>query len=247
MEDSTHVSDTLETQSNHSDTSPTKPVQEPKSSLLKIARNQSNLTSGLSQQEIPQPKPKEDENVMVMTKYTAYWVNKKEEDKIYTVIVELPHLETVTEAIRDILPLINDAMLLEGSAYMLSEVPTYYEIYQAKKNGFPKTTYPALDYGQLLHQTYVQQISLVEKDPRAVSLRPNNQTGESVRPSMVESPMPMKISGGSQGEKQEEIVEQTVCWCFKKKVVVQRKKTGTNLSMQAMQPQQSLSASLLEQ
>jgi len=77
-----------------------------------------------------------------MTKYTAYWVNKKEEDKLYTVIVELPHLETVQEAIRDILPLFNDALLLEGSAYVLSEVPLHYEVYQAKKNGFPKTTYP---------------------------------------------------------------------------------------------------------
>jgi len=110
-----------------------------------------------------------------------------------------------------------------------------------------------LDYGQLLNQTYVQQISLVEKDPKAVTLRANNEKPH--QGSMAESTMPMRTSletkvGSNTGDKQqqyyEEYVTETVCWCFKKKVAVIKKKAEHNLSMQPMQPQQNLSSSLLE-
>jgi len=77
-----------------------------------------------------------------MTKYKAYWVNKKEEDKVYSVVVELPHLETVGEAIRDVLPLINAELEAEESAYVLSEDPKQFDLFQAKKTGHAKTDYP---------------------------------------------------------------------------------------------------------
>lgn len=91
--------------------------------------------SGLSKlhnQPVEAPKAHNDE--VVMTKYKAYWVNKKEEDKIYSVIIELPHLETVGEAIRDVLPLLNAELEAEESAYVLSEDPKQFDLFQAKKN-----------------------------------------------------------------------------------------------------------------
>ena len=77
-----------------------------------------------------------------MIKYSANWVNKKEDDKLYTVPVELPHYETVGEAINDVLPLLNKSLLDANSPYIISEDPSQYDLYKAKKNGHPKLDYP---------------------------------------------------------------------------------------------------------
>lgn len=182
-------------------------------------------------------KAKDDE--VVMAKYKAYWVNKKEEDKIYSVVIELPHLETVGEAIRDVLPLINAQLEEEGSAYVLSEEPKQFDLFQAKKTGHAKTDYPALDAGQLLGQTKVDKISLVEKDSRAVTLRAserkvvqhNQSAASSTRESMIETSMPLELSRASHQNSELEYTTETVCFCFKKKVPIQKHR-DLNVSLQ---------------
>jgi len=218
------------------------------SSLMKPANNpgagRSGLlggqsASGLSQlnnKQFESSKAQNDE--VVMTKYKAYWVNKKEEDKIYSVVVELPHLETVGEAIRDVLPLINAELESEESAYVLSEDPKQFDLFQAKKTGHAKTDYPALDAGQLLGQTKVDKISLVEKDPRAVTLRVCDKkmmqipqsAASSTRESMIEHSMPLEMSRNT-NQTDLDYIEETVCCCFKKKVPV-RRNNDLNVSLQ---------------
>jgi len=77
-----------------------------------------------------------------MTKYSAFWVSKKEDNKVYSVAIELPILENVLEAIRDVLPYFNEKLTEENSPYILSEDPTHFDLYKAKKNGHPKLDYP---------------------------------------------------------------------------------------------------------
>lgn len=77
-----------------------------------------------------------------MAKYSAYWANKKEDDKVYSVVLELPHLETVQEAIRDILPLLNQRLEAENSPFSLVEDPALFNLYKAKKTGHPKLDFP---------------------------------------------------------------------------------------------------------
>jgi hypothetical protein len=50
-----------------------------------------------------------------MIKYTFYWVSKLETNKKYEIFIELPHLITVTEAIRDVIPYFNEKLGSEGS------------------------------------------------------------------------------------------------------------------------------------
>jgi len=81
-----------------------------------------------------------------MAKYSAYWVSRKEDDKVYSVIIELPQLENVLEAIRDVLPFLNERLTAENSPFVLSEDPTHFDLYKAKKNGHPKLDYPGNKY-----------------------------------------------------------------------------------------------------
>jgi hypothetical protein len=248
--------------SNAADTTSQPKVQ---SSLLMKPNNPSNSgqsgllrgqgASGLSKlhnQPMEAQKARSDE--VVMTKYKAYWVNKKEEDKIYSVVVELPHLETVGEAIRDVLPLINAELEAEESAYVLSEDPKQFDLFQAKKTGHAKTDYPALDAGQLLGQTKVDKISLVEKDARAVTLRVhdkkamqnnhNQSVASSTRESMIETSMPLELSRNTNQHLDLDYTTETYCCCLKRKVPVQRSKDlnvslqPTNLNSSLLQTQQ---------
>ena len=77
-----------------------------------------------------------------MIKYTIFWTSKAESDKIYQLIVELPHLETVLEGIRDIIPYFNEQLVQNGSNRALSLDPNLFELYKAKKSGRPKIDYP---------------------------------------------------------------------------------------------------------
>ncbi len=77
-----------------------------------------------------------------MVKYTFNWVSQKENQKLFTHHIELPTLETVFEAIRDILPFFNQKLSEEGSAYILVQDPNLFELYKSKRNGHAKTDYP---------------------------------------------------------------------------------------------------------
>jgi len=260
--DYSNTSENDQTTSNPADTTSEQKMQ---SSLFKKPNNppnsgQSGLLRGqgasglskLNNQQFEAPKARNDE--VVMTKYKAYWVNKKEEDKVYSVVVELPHLETVGEAIRDVLPLINAELEAEESAYVLSEDPKQFDLFQAKKTGHAKTDYPALDAGQLLGQTKVDKISLVEKDARAVTLRvhdkkaiqqqQNQSVASSTRESMIETSMPLELSRGLNQHSELEYTTETYCCCLKRKVPIQRSKDlnvslqPTNLNSSLLQTQQ---------
>ncbi len=77
-----------------------------------------------------------------MVKYTFFWVSTKENDKVYQIVIELPHLVSVIEAIRDIIPYFNQRLAEDGSQYSLSNDPNLYDLYKAKKTGFAKLDYP---------------------------------------------------------------------------------------------------------
>ena len=77
-----------------------------------------------------------------MVKYTVYWVNHEEGDKVYQINIELPHLEVVADAIKDIIPYFNQKLALDNSNYQLSTDPNSFELYIAKRSGYPKSDYP---------------------------------------------------------------------------------------------------------
>lgn len=77
-----------------------------------------------------------------MAKYTLNWINRRENDRLIQFTIELPYLLTVIEAIRDVVPLINQKLEEEQSNYRLQEDPKFFELYKSKKTGHPKTDYP---------------------------------------------------------------------------------------------------------
>jgi len=176
-----------------------------------------------------------------MTKYSAYWISKGEGDKVYSVIVELPHLETVLEAIRDVLPYLNQQLAENNSPYILSEDPTVYDLYKAKKTGHPKLDYPgktsscltikvlALDSSQILNQTGVQMISIVEKDTRALISRYGGAGARQSLPpkennKMVQPPMPTgRMSTNTTSGDNDVYEEETCCLCIKRTKTIKKK------------------------
>jgi hypothetical protein len=76
------------------------------------------------------------------SKYTINWVNAREGEKLYQVVVELPILETVLETIRDSIPYMNAKLAEEGSQQVLNSDPSLFELYKSKKTGYPKLDYP---------------------------------------------------------------------------------------------------------
>jgi len=55
-----------------------------------------------------------------MIKYTFYFVSVKEQEKVYQIPIELPHLITVMEAIRDVIPYFNERLAAEGAPVTLA-------------------------------------------------------------------------------------------------------------------------------
>lgn len=82
------------------------------------------------------------EKEAVMVKYTFYWISEKENDKVYQIVIELPHLVSVLEAIRDVIPYFNQRLAEEGSQLVLANDPNLFDLYKAKKSGHAKTDYP---------------------------------------------------------------------------------------------------------
>lgn len=174
------------------------------------------------------------EYATVMAKYTVFWANKRENSKLYKLVVELPHLETVMEAIRDIIPYFNQRLAEENSNYSLSTDPTLYEFFKAKKSGLPKTDYPALDANQVLSQTGIQNICLAETSLRAViqkSMGIPYESSKSKKASMLTPSMPgdSKSNQSSNASAHETYVEETFCFCFtKKKKINKDSQNGLN-------------------
>jgi hypothetical protein len=172
-------------------------------------------------------------------------VSQNEGEKVYQVLIELPHLITVLEAIRDVIPYFNERLAADASTYTLSTDASLYDLYKAKKTGHAKTDYPALDSGQILNQTSISAISLVERAPNAIisknkpvpDPKPNQKSTpqvlrvEEIKSSgMVSSTVPAsKVS--TQGTRDEEYIEITTycCGCIPKKQKVLR--TQYNISM----------------
>jgi hypothetical protein len=77
-----------------------------------------------------------------MVKYTFFWVSSKENDKVYQIVIELPHLVTVFEAVREVIPYFNQRLAEDGSQYTLSGDANLYDLYKAKKSGHAKMDYP---------------------------------------------------------------------------------------------------------
>jgi len=190
--------------------------QPTKSALFKALGNTSNT---------PAFDDHKNDLVTVMTKYSAYWVSKGEGEKVYSVLVELPHLETVIEAIRDVLPYLNQSLAEENSPFILSEDPTHFDLYKAKKTGHPKLDYPALDSSQILNQTGVQMISIVEKDARAVIPKNGRPSLPVKETTMIHPPMPNgRMSTNSQATVDNDIYEEeTVCLCIKRTKTIKKK------------------------
>lgn len=77
-----------------------------------------------------------------MVKYTVSWINKAENDKHYQILTEIPHEELVSDAIRDILPRMNQKMADSQSNFSLSNDPNKFEFLKAKRTGHAKLDYP---------------------------------------------------------------------------------------------------------
>ena len=80
----------------------------------------------------------------IFVKYNFYWFNKQENDKQYSILIELPLQCTVKEAMQRVIPYFN--MNLEKKTHFrLATDPKAFDLYSAKKNGQPKTDYPGND------------------------------------------------------------------------------------------------------
>lgn len=162
------------------------------------------------------------EEAMVLGNFTIFWVSKKENDKMYQLLIKLPTMAKVKEAIRDVLPYMNQRLAEEKSDYVLSLDPSQFDFYKAKKNGKAKYDYPSLDLTESLSTTGIQRLTLEEKTPDAVRLR-----NEHAKNTMVKSTMPGE---GSMIENhlvddQQNYVTETACCCFTVKKKVTRKNT----------------------
>lgn len=179
------------------------------------------------------------ESPAVMSKYTIFWWNKRDSNKQYRVVIELPHLETVIEAIRDVIPYLNQRLAEDNSNYSLLPDPTIYEFFKAKKSGLPKVDFPALDANQVISQTGIQNICLVETSIRAVvqkSFAVPSNTGSKHKQSMtsmISASMPdNKPQTAVQSIADDDYVEETVCLCFtSKKRAPTNKKNDMNTKL----------------
>jgi len=189
-----------------------------------------------------------------MCKYTIFWTNKKENNKLYKIIIELPHIESVIEGIRDVIPYFNQRLAEEGSQFILSNDPNLYEFRKAKKSGLPKEDYPGIeivrfcnwflivfDSNQILSQTCIQNIALVEKNPTAISQRAEmvNETTSAEKgnlsATMISTTMPgIRNVPGYQTMTEEDYVEETKCFCFKRIVKKKNKELNNDLNTQLL-------------
>lgn len=77
-----------------------------------------------------------------MTKFKISWINFQEFDTIYSVNLDLSNQATVEDCIIQTIKNLNDQFKTKNSSFSLNENPKLYNIYYAKKNGFPKDDYP---------------------------------------------------------------------------------------------------------
>lgn len=184
----------------------------------------------------------------VLTKYTFYWNSVKENDKLYSVIIELPHFENVLEAIRDVIPYFNQKLAEDGSSLILNVDPQLYDLYKAKKNGQAKTDYPALDSKQILSQSGLLQVTLLEKDINSaiiskINSSPVKRGSVETKSSMIDPSIPAKKLEEVAYEDVE--ITEYVCFCIPKKKTIRRPKT--NISLENQPGQNSLNEKLLAQ
>jgi hypothetical protein len=131
--------------------------------------------------------PNED---MIFTKYTIYWVHK-DSQKVHDLVVELPHVALVQEAIGELINLFNSKFAIEGLPYTFNEDTSQFQLFAAKKSGHPKLDYPAYDGLQVVNETGVSSFTVVEIDPKAIKT--------STKKHMADSPL--KASKQAQEER----------------------------------------------
>lgn len=207
----------------------------------------SALVTALKTSNLPQTRSElmqnDSDQSTVMIKYSFFWVSSKENEKIYNVNIEFPHLETVLEAIRDIIPYFNQKLAEEGAQYTLSLDANLYDLYKSKKTGHAKTDYPALDSSQILNQVGILTITVVEKNDNAIiSKNPSSATKKITKTDInvpVDPPGRNKASMVDPSVIQQKIntigyedviVTEYVCFCFPKKRIERRKKESISLT-----------------
>mmetsp|Transcript_8489 Transcript_8489/g.9577 ORF Transcript_8489/g.9577 Transcript_8489/m.9577 type:complete len:269 (+) Transcript_8489:77-883(+) len=156
------------------------------SPLRKRTRNESALKSGLADNVTSKGQSltskssafqSDFEDDMIYAKYHFYWFCRAENNKMYSVLVELQQQCLVREAIQQVIPYFNQDMD-KKTQYKLAQDPDLYYLYSAKRSGQPKLDYPALDSTQNLNQTGLQNLCLVEKSAIAIV---KSDTHDSVR------------------------------------------------------------------
>jgi len=164
----------------------------------------------------------------MICRYTIYWISRRENNKLYMLDVDIPYKDTVFDAIQTTIPYLNQYLDEEGSNYVLSNDANLFEFYKAKKTGVPSHDYPVLDADQVLSQTGIRNLTLLESSITAVSQRKSqffdNISQQKHKPTMVSSTMPggntiMDIHSNFSNE----YIEETVCFCWtvRKKVSLQ--------------------------
>eukprot|EP01017_Pseudomicrothorax_dubius_P018876 TRINITY_DN2080_c0_g2_i3.p1 TRINITY_DN2080_c0_g2~~TRINITY_DN2080_c0_g2_i3.p1 ORF type:complete len:252 (+),score=75.77 TRINITY_DN2080_c0_g2_i3:65-820(+) len=101
-------------------------------------------------------------------KYTFFWVNSRENEEVYEVIMELPSYCTVLEAKKTAIETLNALLKEKKKEYLLSGNVELFELYFAKKNGRPKLDYPSLLPEQVLSEIGINLVSLREKSDEGV-------------------------------------------------------------------------------
>eukprot|EP01016_Furgasonia_blochmanni_P036673 TRINITY_DN4213_c0_g1_i2.p2 TRINITY_DN4213_c0_g1~~TRINITY_DN4213_c0_g1_i2.p2 ORF type:complete len:153 (+),score=15.54 TRINITY_DN4213_c0_g1_i2:243-701(+) len=75
-------------------------------------------------------------------KFTIFWINKQESNKLYDLVIELPFNCNVKTCINQAVNYLNEKMNKENSPYRLKNEASMYGLHYAKKNGQPKSDYP---------------------------------------------------------------------------------------------------------
>jgi len=177
-------------------------VTRPRDKGSEVQKKETKSTTQGPSQESASRVPQLGEDVNVMVRYTVHWVNEKEGGKVYHIIIELPHPRIVIDAIKDLIPYINEKLAQDNSKVQLSTDPNQFELYKAKRTGYAKVDYPALDNNQILSQSGIRLLNLTEKEPSAIIMKDQgiSETLATETSSMLGSKMiePTMVGGGDQ-------------------------------------------------
>eukprot|EP01016_Furgasonia_blochmanni_P036676 TRINITY_DN4213_c0_g1_i8.p1 TRINITY_DN4213_c0_g1~~TRINITY_DN4213_c0_g1_i8.p1 ORF type:complete len:323 (-),score=17.63 TRINITY_DN4213_c0_g1_i8:63-1031(-) len=135
-------------------------------------------------------------------KFTIFWINKQESNKLYDLVIELPFNCNVKTCINQAVNYLNEKMNKENSPYRLKNEASMYGLHYAKKNGQPKSDYPPFYDEQTLGQIGIVLMSLVERTPEALT-RTDGQTIANVpitQPVSSTTPIVVPISSESRPE-----------------------------------------------